>query len=110
MGGMFKTDVVVGNSLFASLVEEVVGNSHFKALVEEAMQLWTKIWGDEALYEKAIAVNVQVLLRVQNIYSKLARDHASNHAWGYAVLFTSFFPSKFCLVQDHSCVLGISIP
>ena len=60
---MFKNDLVVGNSIFASLVDEVVGNSHFASLVEEAKQLWTKIWGDEALYEKAIAVNVQVLLR-----------------------------------------------
>jgi hypothetical protein len=56
MGGMFKNDIVVGNSLFASLVEE-------------AKQLWTKIWGDGALYEKAIALNVQVLLGHESIHS-----------------------------------------
>jgi hypothetical protein len=58
MGRMFLQDVVVGNSLFASLVEE-------------AMQLWTKIWADEALYDKAIAFNMQVL----RAHSKVAWCH-----------------------------------
>jgi hypothetical protein len=55
MGGLFKNDAIVGNSLFPTLVEE-------------AMQLWKKIWGDGALYEKAIALNVQVLLGIQSTY------------------------------------------
>jgi hypothetical protein len=37
-----------------------VGNNHVVTLVEEAMHHWTKIWGDDAIYEKAIALNVQV--------------------------------------------------
>jgi hypothetical protein len=37
-----------------------VGSNHVVTLVEEAMHHWTKIWGDDAIYEKAIALNVQV--------------------------------------------------
>jgi hypothetical protein len=49
MGGLFKDD-------------SAVGKHQIIALVEEAMHHWTKIWGDDAIYEKALALNVQVFL------------------------------------------------
>jgi hypothetical protein len=45
-----------------------VKNNHIVILVEEAMQHWTKIWADDAIYEKAIALNVQVSLQKHDIF------------------------------------------
>jgi hypothetical protein len=43
--------------------DSVLRKKQIVTLVEEAMHQSTKIWGDDAIYEKALALNVQVFLK-----------------------------------------------